>query len=146
MRAEDPRKTRKLEGSEIVRFKRILDIQLQEMMRSLDRLGDESQSADSDFPKDKGDFCTTTVLKEDRFRQRGERRLMVRVIEAALARIRQGTFGVCEGCGDDINPRRLDALPWTQYCLRCQEGFKRRGELENGSGFANRHVPLRRAG
>ena len=146
MRAEDSWRSRKVERSEILRFQRILDIQRQEMMRSLDRLGDETQSMDSDCPKDIGDLCATTLSKEALFQQRGERRLMVRMIEAALSRIQQGTFGVCVACGDDINPRRLDALPWTQYCLRCQEGFEQESELENRSGFANRHVPLRKAG
>ena len=146
MRAEDSWRSRKVERSEILRFQRILEIQREETMRSLNRSGDESQSIDSDCPKDVGDLCTTTLSKEALFQQRGERRLMVRMIEAALARIRQGNFGVCVACGDDINPRRLDALPWTQYCLCCQEGFEQESELENRSGFANRHVALRKAG
>ncbi|MGA9967804.1 MAG: TraR/DksA family transcriptional regulator [Terriglobales bacterium] len=79
---------------------------------------------DVDCPKDVGDFCTTNLSKEALFQQTDERRLMVRMIDAALARIQQGTYGVCVVCGDDINPRRLDALPWTQHCLRCQQAFE----------------------
>jgi RNA polymerase-binding transcription factor DksA len=66
--------------------------------------------------------------------------------EAALARIQQGTFGVCVACGDDINPRRIDALPWTQYCLRCQQGFEQEHNLKNQMHAVDRRVMLKKAG
>ncbi len=42
-------------------------------------------------------------------------------IEAALARLDAGTFGVCERCGRRIEARRLEAMPETRYCLRCAQ-------------------------
>jgi RNA polymerase-binding transcription factor len=135
-----------MDSSEIQRFQRILEIQRNETMRSLDRLGDETRSVDSAYPQDVGDRCITSLSKESRFQQRGERRLMVRRIEAALARIQQDTFGVCVACGEDINLPRLDALPWTQYCLRCQQGFEQGKALEYRPGLADRQVTLRKAG
>jgi DnaK suppressor protein len=39
----------------------------------------------------------------------------------ALERIRQGTFGRCEGCGRDISIERLKVLPFTRHCVRCSE-------------------------
>jgi DnaK suppressor protein len=42
-------------------------------------------------------------------------------IERALGRVAGGTYGICEGCGEDISPNRLKAIPWTRYCLTCQE-------------------------
>jgi DnaK suppressor protein len=139
MRTQQSWQTEKLDSLEILRCQRILQIQREEAMRSLDRLGDETRSLDSDCPKDVGDLCTTSLSKEAPFQQRDERRQMARMIDAALARIQQGTFGVCLACGEDINPRRLDALPWTQYCLRCQQGFE---EIEK----ADRKVTLKKAG
>jgi RNA polymerase-binding transcription factor DksA len=41
-------------------------------------------------------------------------------INAALQRIEQGTFGVCEDCGGKIAPARLEALPYTPYCIDCE--------------------------
>lgn len=145
MRAQQSWRARKIDNSEVERFQRILQIQLEETMRSLDRLGDETRSVDSDDPKDVGDLCATTLSKEALFQQTSERRLMVCVIKAALARIQQGTFGVCVACGDDINPRRLDALPWTQYCLRCKQSFEQEEGLEYREGLSERIV-LRKAG
>jgi DnaK suppressor protein len=42
-------------------------------------------------------------------------------IHAALARMNQDEYGLCQICEDPINPRRLDAIPWTRRCLGCQE-------------------------
>ena len=47
---------------------------------------------------------------------------------AALARIQDGSFGICERCDEDIHPKRLAAVPWTAYCIRCQEAVDRNSE------------------
>jgi DnaK suppressor protein len=44
-----------------------------------------------------------------------------RAIEEAFARIRKGTYGVCEGCGHPISRARLTAVPWTRLCCECKE-------------------------
>jgi DnaK suppressor protein len=46
---------------------------------------------------------------------------LLRAIEEALARIRQGTFGVCEVCHQPISKARLEPLPWTRHCRDCKE-------------------------
>jgi len=61
----------------------------------------------------------------------GERELAARNLEreaqilaqvgAALKRIDDGEFGICLGCGEPISPKRLAAVPWAAYCLKCQE-------------------------
>ncbi len=47
--------------------------------------------------------------------------LRLREIRAALARIEEGTYGICLGCEEPIPKKRLDAVPWAAYCVRCQE-------------------------
>jgi DnaK suppressor protein len=46
---------------------------------------------------------------------------MLREIDNALRRVAGGTYGECEGCGEQISPNRLKAIPWARYCLSCQE-------------------------
>ena len=41
-------------------------------------------------------------------------------IERALTKLKNGTYGVCEGCGGKIGVPRLNALPYTTYCIDCQ--------------------------
>ena len=53
-------------------------------------------------------------------------------IQAALHRIDCGTFGLCEVCGQPISPERLNAAPWTRYCVHCRPG----GDPDPGPGSA----------
>jgi DnaK suppressor protein len=46
---------------------------------------------------------------------------LLRAIEEALARIKQGTFGVCQTCQQPISKARLEAVPWTRLCRECKE-------------------------
>ena len=50
-------------------------------------------------------------------------------IRAALARIAQGTYGVCTRCGEDMSPARLTAMPAAQRCVPCQEQIEHRRHL-----------------
>ena len=53
-------------------------------------------------------------------RIRERERLFSRKIKHALRRIEEGTYGICEGCGEDIPIARLKARPDTNYCLDCK--------------------------
>jgi DnaK suppressor protein len=46
---------------------------------------------------------------------------LLRNVRGALRRIDEGTFGVCVHCEEDISPKRLAAVPWTPFCIQCQE-------------------------
>ncbi len=50
---------------------------------------------------------------------------MLRQVRAALARINDGSYGVCLHCDEDISPKRLNAVPQTPYCITCQEAADR---------------------
>jgi DnaK suppressor protein len=41
-------------------------------------------------------------------------------VDAALERISEGTYGICENCGNPINPERLEVLPYATLCIKCQ--------------------------
>ena len=45
----------------------------------------------------------------------------LRDARAALRRIREGCFGTCQQCDEDIHPKRLAAVPWATFCIQCQE-------------------------
>lgn len=51
---------------------------------------------------------------------------LLRNVRGALRRIEDGTYGVCMHCEEDINLKRLNAVPWTPYCISCQEIADRR--------------------
>lgn len=49
----------------------------------------------------------------------------LRQARRALRRIQQGSFGVCEQCGESIHFKRLSAVPWSAFCIECQEQLDR---------------------
>jgi DnaK suppressor protein len=76
----------------------------------------------------------------------GERELVIRTLDwnsnllrnvkAALGRMANQSYGICLRCDEQIKPKRLDAVPWTKYCIRCQEAADRQefaGESSEGT-------------
>ena len=59
---------------------------------------------------------------------------LLRNVRSALARIGDGSYGVCLHCEEDISPKRLNAVPWTSYCIKCQEAADRH-EFETVEAF-----------
>jgi DnaK suppressor protein len=111
--------------SDVRHFQEKLEAHREEVLKMLFRLGDEARSSNPDGPQDFGDLCMNSSVKETLFQQRAHLTQMVRRTEAALNRMRHGEYGFCTGCGEAINRKRLEALPWTQYCIRCQEAAER---------------------
>jgi len=108
-------------GMDIARIKQNLRLHRRQLLEFLKRLDDETQELDSDSAQDIADRSVLSVSKESLFERTSQQRIVLRMVEEALGRISNGSFGVCTSCGDDISTRRLEALPWTRYCLRCQE-------------------------
>jgi DnaK suppressor protein len=54
---------------------------------------------------------------------------MLRQIRRALGRIQDGSYGVCLHCDEEISPKRIAAVPWAAYCIKCQEQVDR-NEIE----------------
>lgn len=46
---------------------------------------------------------------------------LLRNVRGALRRIHDGSYGTCLHCEEEISPKRLAAVPWTAYCIQCQE-------------------------
>ena len=70
---------------------------------------------------DVGDDSSTGELKEEQFAEADADRIVLREVRDALRRIDNGTFGTCVVDGGSIEAERLDAMPWTPYCLGHQQ-------------------------
>jgi DnaK suppressor protein len=109
-----------------------------QILEFLKRLDNETQELKTDSVQDIGDRSVLSMSKESLFERTSQQRIVLHMVEAALARISDGSFGVCVSCGDDISGRRLEALPWTQHCLRCQEALE---DEERRSSSAQSALP-----
>jgi len=58
---------------------------------------------------------------------------LLRQVKLALTRIDDGSYGTCLHCEEEINPKRLNAVPWAPYCISCQEMADRRQEEGDNS-------------
>jgi DnaK suppressor protein len=67
------------------------------------------------------EFAVRTLEQDVTAMTANLRSRMLREIDRALERVTRGTYGVCEGCGEDISVGRLKAIPWAHYCVTCQE-------------------------
>lgn len=110
-----------MEKKRTEQFKKKLEVRQQELHGMVSRIEQDGRAADSDTAQDIADRAANSYTKEFLFSQSNNERLLLQMVEGALERIREGNFGECIHCGKEINAKRLDAVPWTRYCIECQE-------------------------
>jgi DnaK suppressor protein len=110
-------------------FKKRLEQRQQELRQTVTRTQQDGRSADEDATQDIADKAANSYNKEFLFHQSNNERQLLQMVENALSRIREGSFGECIHCGKEINAKRLEAVPWTQHCIECQEKLEQ-GLLE----------------
>lgn len=85
----------------------------------------EDETQDSTADNHPADVATVTFDRElDYSLEENEGRLLA-AIDSALARIDEGTFGICRTCAQPIAEERLEALPWTTQCIDCKRKEER---------------------
>ncbi len=85
----------------------------------------EDETQDSTADNHPADVATVTFDRElDYSLEENEERLLT-AIDAALARIEEGTFGICRTCVQPIGEERLEALPWATQCIDCKRKEER---------------------
>ncbi len=87
----------------------------------------EAEPTDSDAP-DLGDRALSTMTRDLQYQLSTTEREALRRVDRALERIGSGEFGTCDHCGKEVQPGRLDAVPWALHCIQCQE-LQDRGEI-----------------
>jgi len=95
-------------------------------------------SEDYKEPSDMEDLSQMTYTEEllDKLSQRDM--FILREIDYALEKIKNDTYGICEGCGIEIPEERLCAIPWTRFCAKCAEQYEQMyGTYMESSGFEN---------
>jgi len=114
-------------------FKKRLEERQQALRRMVSRTEEDGRIADQDPAQDIADRAASSYTKEFLFSQSNNERQLLQMVESALQRLREGQFGACVNCGEEINAKRLEAVPWTRYCISCQEKVEQ-GLLEEANG------------
>ena len=105
------------------RFKAPLEIRQHELHLSIEHRLQDARRTEPE--PDTLDQAASRQERESLFQRSNQEQQMLRGIESALGRIRDETYGKCLSCGKEIDEGRLAAVPWTPYCIRCQEDFVR---------------------
>ncbi len=110
-------------------FKKTLLEKKSELIQLLQKSQSYGREIDSESEAmDIVDKASSSYTKEFMFSRSNQERLFVQAIEEALDRIEDGSFGECSNCGETVNRKRLEAVPWAKLCLACQE-LEERGIL-----------------
>ena len=110
-----------MDRKSIERFKRALQVRHRELRLALAQTQQESRTIQHDYGKDEGDRANVSLAREMDLGQKSRDRVLLTSLDAALKPISEGTFGQCLNCEQEINAKRLEAIPWVRYCITCQE-------------------------
>jgi DnaK suppressor protein len=120
---------RDMDKKKLESFKKRLEERQLALRKMVSRTEEDGRVADQDTAQDIADRAASSYTKEFLFSQSNNDRQLLAMVETALQRIREGEFGACVNCGNEINAKRLEAVPWTRYCIECQEKLEK-GLLE----------------
>lgn len=104
----------------IEHYKEIVESRIAELNRTIAAAAEEAR-VDSARQADPADQAAAEYDRQATAHKAATARQMLRTLTETLDRIRRGQFGECADCGGDIEPKRLEAIPWARYCVKCQQ-------------------------
>ncbi len=110
-------------------YRDLLEERRATLLGVVNRNEDQGREADTEATQDPADKASNSYTKELLFSQSTNERHLLNLIDEALERIDDGEYGVCLISGDEIPPKRLEAVPWARYTIAIQEKIEK-GELE----------------
>lgn len=105
-------------------FKQVLETRISELDHALAAAKQEAREGAAKHA-DPADQAASEYERQSLVHQAAAARQMLKNLSQALERMREGTFGECAECGGDIELKRLEAIPWARYCVKCQEARER---------------------
>ncbi len=102
-------------------YKKKLLAKREDLLKFIARTEEEGRTADEDPTVDLADKAANSYTKEFLFGQTNHDRVTLQLVDEALARIREDEFGLCTHCQQEVQQKRLEAVPWARHCITCQE-------------------------
>jgi DnaK suppressor protein len=116
-------------------FEKRLRQRQQELEQAVANTVEQALASNPDDTRDVADQAVAGYQKELLFTQGTVRSAQLRLVRQALVRLADGTFGDCIRCYQAIGAKRIEALPWTPYCIDCQERIEK-GDIEPTASVA----------
>jgi len=125
---------------DLAKFRKLLTDERSRILQNAIRMADRNVTIDADDVPDIVDLATSDLTLNLNVEIRERERHLLNKIEVALAKIDDGSFGVCDDCGEAIAPGRIQARPVTTLCIKCKEEEE---EQEKRSGTRREPEDLR---
>ncbi len=103
------------------RFKKMLLKKKEEIINILSEVYSEGKEVESGIAQDIVDKAESSYTKEFLFSLSDAERKRLFMIDEAIKRIEESSYGVCQMCQNNIGEKRLVVVPWALYCIECQE-------------------------
>lgn len=114
---------------QLMKFKTQLEGMKKDIISDVEQTLSDMTTQNGNIP-DPNDRATVESDRNFELRIRDRERKLMNKIEEALDRIDDGSFGICEGCGEDIAIKRLEARPVAQYCIECKTQQEQREKAQ----------------
>jgi len=108
-----------MKQEELDRFRTLLTKQLDDLLKEADDTVTGMSNQKESFP-DPTDRASHETDRSFMLRIRDRESKLIKKIKKTLLRIEEGTFGICDSCGNDISVKRLEARPVTTQCIDCK--------------------------
>jgi DnaK suppressor protein len=121
-------KMKNMTKTELEKLKKVLERQLHDLQHDFGR---EMQNMGSPALADINDQATLESERSFELRIKDRERKLIGKVQEALKKIHEGSYGICESCGEPIGIKRLLARPVTSLCINCKaemEAEERREE------------------
>ena len=110
-----------MKATKLKELRRRLEEKRKELLSGVRTRSATSLQGGNDGIQDIADQATSAYTKEFLLSLGDAERRLLRQVDAALGKMRQNTYGLCEKCEEEISQKRLEALPFAGYCIACQE-------------------------
>src|SRR3989304_3230452 len=110
-----------MDKKRLEQYKKRLVSKQGELLRLVSKSEQDGREADREATQDIADKAANSYTKEFLFHQSDENRRLLQLVNEALERIKTGSYGVCLGCEQDVQQKRLEAIPGARHCIEWQE-------------------------
>ncbi len=95
--------------------------------------GESKQLVDTAL--DDGDWSIVDLAEDINLKHLSSHRDDLQKLDEAIRKLNEGTYGICEDCGDEISEKRLNILPYAIYCIDCKEKSEKIEEMQRREGL-----------
>ena len=114
-------RARAMEKKRLEYYRKKLQAKREELLKIIARTEEEGRAADDDPTVDLADKAANSYTKEFLFGQTNHDRFTLQLVEEALERMKQNAYGLCVHCHEEVQQKRLEAVPWARHCISCEE-------------------------